>query len=259
MDNHTHKRKSPLMIAAFMSGTGTNLRRILELQHELGNELFEVAVIFTDTRDEKKCRAAEIAEEYSIPLVVNDMEEFYADRGQENTKDMTVREEYDLETAAELEKREVSVVALCGYMRLVTQAIYSNYVTLNVHPADLTKKDKDGRRIYAGLAGANCLKKAILNGEREVRSTVHIVNGELDGGPILAISPPLPVSAHLKGLGAEELNKAAEDMQAELKHKGDWIIYPEVIKMIAQGRMKIDDDEKVYVDGILMKEGFRFV
>ena len=244
--------KQPLKIAAFMSGEGTNLRRILELQKDLKNEIFTVVIILSDTYESK---AEEIGEEFEIPVLVNDIKEFYAERDQKDLKNMEVREEYDLFFATELEKRKIDLACLCGYMRLVTRAIYQNYNTINIHPADLTKKGPDGKPLYAG-AGAACIKKAIQNGEKEVRSSVHLVTGELDGGPVIAVSKPIAIEFQNQQLNDTEMNKKATDIQEDLKRIGDWQIYPYVVELIARGRIEIKEG-KIFVDGKFMPNGMR--
>ncbi len=254
----TASERKPLRIAAFMSGSGTNLRRIIELQKKLNDDLFQVVVIFTDTKDESKCNARTIAEEYGIPLIVNDIMDYYRARGHESKRDMQIREQYDTETAAAIAKHDVDLVALCGYMSIVTSPVYSRFLTLNVHPADLTKLDSGGRRAYAGCMGAGCIKQAIINGDSEVRSSVHVVNGELDGGPVVALSPPLKVEFGIDEHSGEELNEAAEAYQELLKEKGDWVVYPETIRMIAEGRIRINSGNvQVYVDGKEVENGYR--
>ncbi|MBI2142236.1 hypothetical protein HYU15_01950 [Candidatus Woesearchaeota archaeon] len=254
--NDTKGMSRPLRIAAFMSGSGTNLRRIIELQKRLNDALFQVVVIFTDTKDEEKCSAGKIAEEYNIPLIVNDIMDYYRAKGHATKKDMRIREEYDAETATAIAKHDVDLVALCGYMSIVTFPVYSRFLTLNVHPADLTKLDSSGRRVYAGCMGAGCIRQAIISGDSEVRSTVHVVNGELDGGPVVALSPPLKVEFGIDGHSSEELSEAAEAYQDLLKEKGDWVVYPETIRMIAEGRMRIEKGN-VYVDGKKVENGYR--
>lgn len=252
MEHEQHTRTGALRVAGFMSGSGTNLRRIIELQKNLGETTFKVAAIFTDTKDEKKCNARKIGEEYRIPVIIRDIKDYYLARGMASRRDMKIREEYDTETARELRQYEVGLVALCGYMSVVTAPIYENFITLNVHPADLTKTRR-GKRVYAGCAGAECVKKAVLNREREIRATVHIVNGELDGGPIISVSRPVDLSGFNRGRMEED----AEKYLNQLKENGDWMIYPDTIRLIAEGRLKIMGNSEVYLDGVLMKNGYR--
>ncbi|MBI2133132.1 hypothetical protein HYU11_00460 [Candidatus Woesearchaeota archaeon] len=220
-------RKDPLKVAAFVSGSGTNLRRIIELQESLGGQSpFVVALVFTDTKDIGRCNAKAIAAEYNIPFIEKDIKDYYGKRGYPDTKNMVIREDYDRETASVLRVHGIDLIAMCGYLSIVTSHIYSGFVTLNIHPGDLTRTDQNGKRIYAGCIGVNCIRKAIENGEREVRSTVHFVNGELDGGAVIALSDPVLVSG---GDSASLLE--------ELKRK-EWIIYPEVIRRLAGGVLR---------------------
>ena len=250
-------RNEAMKVAAFMSGSGSNLRRILERQQQLrqqGKEIFRVVMIFTDAADEKICNARKIAEEYKIAYYCNDIREYYRKRGLSDRKDMKVREDYDAETAKLLKMHKVDVVALCGYMSIVTRPVIGSFLTLNVHPADLRIKDESGRRKYAGCMGSDCVKKALMNREKEVRSTTHIVAEEVDQGQLLLISKPVKLDAS-SGSSGEELEKVAHEYQEKLKEGGDWKIYPETIQMLAEGRFVADEKEMIYVDGRPIPEG----
>lgn len=246
------RKDEPMRVAAFMSGTGSNLRKILESQG--ANTLFKVVMIFSDTADEKICNARKIAEEYKIAYYCNDIREYYAKRGQSSRRDLKIRQEYDGETAKLVRMHKADVVALCGYMSLLTKPVIGNFLTLNVHPADLRAKDGSGRRKYAGCMGADCVKMAILNGENSVRSTTHIVTDELDGGQLLLVSRPVKLDAD-SGSSNGELEKISHVYQEKLKEEGDWKIYPETIKMLAEGRFAIDERGTIYLDGKAIPEG----
>ncbi len=252
-------RNEPMRIAAFMSGTGSNLRKIIELQQQLqreGKSLFKVVMIFTDTANETTCNAKRIAEEYKIAYYCNDMKEYYRNRGHNDRKDMKIREEYDAETEKLLRMHKVDVVALCGYMSIVTRPVIGNFLTVNVHPADLRVKEGSGKRKYAG---AECVKRAILNGEKEIRATTHVVSEGVDEGQILLVSKPvkLEVSSSYgskpffeKGLSKnEELERISHVYQEKLKEEGDWKIYPETLKLLAKGRFAADSTGAIYLDG----------
>jgi len=143
-----------MKVAAFMSGTGSNLRKIIE-----NKEGYEVVMIFTDN---PKSNAEAIAKESGIPYYCSDIKQYYKDRGHEDRKDMGIRMEYDKETVKLLEKHEVDVVALCGYWSIVSEGICGRYLTINVHPADLRILDDEGKRLFAGCVGAGCVKRAVL-------------------------------------------------------------------------------------------------
>lgn len=246
-------KKEPMRVACFMSGSGTNVRKIIEKQLKLGkNTPFRVALIFTNN---KASNAEKIAAEYGIPFFGNDIREYYAKKGAE-LKDMKVRKEYDSETRKIMERERIDAVALCGYMSITTGEITDNYVTVNVHPADLRVKDKNGRRAYAGMLGVPSVIAAIKNGERSLRSTVHLVNSGLDEGPIMMVSGPVPVSIiEREKKDASLLKAAAERNMEELKEKGDWKILPETIEMLARGRFSADEKGNLYLDGKAILNG----
>ncbi len=250
-------RKDAMRVAALMSGRGSNVRKILEQQQKLaseGEDLFRVVMIFTDTADEEVCKARAIAEEHKLPYYYNDIGEYYRKQGHDDRKDMNVREKYDSETAKLLKLHRIDVVALCGYMSIITKPVIGEFLTLNVHPADLRIKDSDGGRKYAGCMGAGCVKKAIMNDESEVRSTTHIVTENVDAGQILLVSKPVKLdSPEIKGRLADE---AAHHYLEKLKQEGDRKIYPETLRMLAEGRFAADESGTIYLDGRAILNGW---
>ena len=244
---YTPKRE-PMRMAAFMSDMGSNLKKILELQENLereGKRLFKVVMIFTDTADETVCNARKIAEEYKVAYYYTDINEYYRKLGYTDKKDMKIRQQYDSETAKLLKMHKVDVVALCGYMSIITKPVIGNFLTLNVHPADLRIKDGSGRRKYAGCVGPDCVKKAIMNGDKEIRATTHIVSEEVDSGQLLLVSKPVKL----------DTNITAHEYQQKLKEEGDWKIYPETLRLLAEGRFSADEKGMVYLDEKYIPEG----
>lgn len=250
-----------MRVACFMSGSGTNVRRIIEhqldLKEEKGKSPYEVVVIFTDN---SKSNARVIGEEYEIPVELNDIENFYFGR---NIKDMSIREKYDKKTLELINLYDIDLIALSGYAWVVTKPLLSRYTIVNVHPADLSVKD-NGKRKYVGLHHKPAMK-AILAGEKSLHSTTHLVTEDLDMGPILIISKPLKVE-YPYGINLEDLRKpenksllirVAQDHQSKLKKVGDWEIFPLTIQWIAEGRFGIDENKNVYLDGKLVENGYR--
>jgi formyltetrahydrofolate-dependent phosphoribosylglycinamide formyltransferase len=95
------------------------------------------------------------------------------------------REAHEAAIQAELEQRGVEVVALAGYMRLLTPFLVGRWEgrMLNIHPSLLP--------LYPGL---DTHARAIAAGDAEAGCTVHLVTNGLDEGPILdqARVPVLP-------------------------------------------------------------------
>ncbi len=243
-------KKEPMKVACLMSGSGTNVRKIIEKQ--LGGAPFRVVAIFTDN---KESNAGKIASEYNIPLMCSDIRDYCRKKGVER-KDMNARRAYDSETRRFLEKHKADAAALCGYMSITTREIVDRFVTVNIHPADLRKKGKNGKRLYSGMLGLASVKAAIMNGDKELRSTAHLVTLQVDEGPILMVSEPVKVKiSNEERKNHELLNAAAERNMEELKEKGDWKVYPETIKLLAEGRFAADEKGAIYLDGKPIPEG----
>jgi folate-dependent phosphoribosylglycinamide formyltransferase PurN len=243
-----------------MSGSGTNVRKIIEHQKKLeseGKATYEVVAIFTDNPNWSNARV--IADEYDIPLKAIDIKEFY---GEKKLSDMKIRELYDCEILKVLQPFDIDAIALAGYAWIVTSIIHSKYLVVNVHPADLSKTE-NGKRKYSGLHWRPPAK-AILAGEKEMRGTTHIVTDKLDYGEILIISKPLKIELPA-GITVEELKRPenesklreiAEKHQNELKKVSDWEIFPLTLQWIAEGRFAMDENRVLYLDGKAIPNGF---
>jgi phosphoribosylglycinamide formyltransferase-1 len=236
-----------MRIAGLMSGSGTNLQKILEyeciLKRSAGGSPFHVAVIFTDTFD---CNAARIGMEYDRPVVIRDIGRYYSAREQPR-KNMQLRAEYDQETVRALAPFDVSVAAYAGYMSVATAPLINAFLGVNVHPADLTVM-ADGKRKYTG---DKAVRKAILAGEPTIRATTHIIREQVDYGEILMLSAPLPVDLppEFDAANPTLVQRVADAHQKRLKEIGDWAIFPKTLLAIAEGRYAKDESGALYFDG----------
>ena len=87
------------------------------------------------------------------------------------------REEHDREMIAELDRRGVSLVCLAGYMRLVSPLFIRHFENrvLNIHPS-----------LLPAFPGLDAQRQALEHGAKITGCTVHIVDEELDHGPIVS-------------------------------------------------------------------------
>jgi len=181
----------------------------------------------------KRARGIDRFRSLGIPVEVVDIHEFYAGRP---ITDMQVRREYENKLLSVMEERgwEPDVVACSGYMYILTPLFLSRfpYRVLNVHPADLSLEE-GGRRKYTGLGAVRAQLEA---GEKFTRSTVHLMTEEPDQGPILVISPPLPVD-----------DRTPEEQQELMKVKCDGPAYREALRLLSEGRFALDERGRVYV------------
>jgi phosphoribosylglycinamide formyltransferase 1 len=95
------------------------------------------------------------------------------------------RDAFDRAVAAELTGRDVRFVCLAGFMRLIGPPLLGAFpnAILNIHPS-----------LLPAFPGVEAQRQAIEHGVRISGATVHLVTGELDGGPIVlqAAVPVLP-------------------------------------------------------------------
>lgn len=251
------KDSGQMNVAGLMSGSGTNLVKIieheLELKKQRGESPFHVAVIFSDTH---KSKANDIGANFGIPVLTYSLEAYCDLRGK-NIRDMQARENYEEEVLKFLnEANECAVFAYAGYMRKATPVFVNSAIGVNIHPADLSILGTDGRRKYRG---DHAVKDAIKAGEREIRSTTHIVTDEVDEGPILMVSGPVEVHNYdLHDKSEDRWDQVAEVYQNRLKEIGDWVIFPKTLEYIADGKFARDSKTReLYFDGKKIPNGVR--
>ena len=142
------------MIGVLASGTGTNLQALLD------DGLPIVAVASNDTKAKALDRAAKAGiEAAAFPAVEFDS-----------------REHRDAEMAEWLAEREVELVVLAGYMRLLTQPFLQRFDgrILNVHPS-----------LLPSFPGTRAVEDALAHGVKVTGATVHFVDEGVDTGPIV--------------------------------------------------------------------------
>jgi folate-dependent phosphoribosylglycinamide formyltransferase PurN len=255
-----------MRVACFMSGSGTNARKIIDHSQQHDSS-YQVELIFTDVKDEaldkeggKACRALDIAREYGIAYECVDIMDFYRSRGHTSKKDLSLRPDFDAQVVDSVEKHSVNLIALAGYMSITTKPLLERYDgrIINVHPADLSIT-ANGERKYVGI---HTVRDAILEGEREIRATTHVVREKVDHGEILVVSKPVTVKLP-QGFTPEKLREdkellktVVEEHQDRLKREGDWVIYPLTVQMIGEGRFLLDNGA-VYLDGKPAPSGLR--
>ena len=197
-------------IVVLASGTGSNLQAILDRLH--GREGVEVVGAGSDKPD---ARALERAREARVETGVFPRDEF-ADR-----------EARDLAMGDWIEERGADLVVLAGYMQLLGAPFVARFRgrIVNVHPA-----------LLPDFPGLDAIGQALDAGVEVTGVTVHFVDEGVDTGPaILRREVAVPASGDRAAL--ERAIHAAE-------HE----LYPEAIRMIAAGRVRIDaDDPRVVV------------
>ena len=140
------------------------------------------------------------------------------------------RESFEHALSQALDAQHTDLVVLAGFMRILSPGFVAHYAgrMLNIHPSLLPK--------YTGL---HTHRRALEAMDKEHGASVHFVTAELDGGPLVLQSkvPILP--------GDTEAGLSARVQATE------HIIYPQVIGMMADGRLAWDDGH-VRLDGKIL-------
>lgn len=253
-------------VAVFLSGSGTNAEKLLEFRAACPACRFDIVLLVTDRPQES--RAAELAERFKLPLAALDIREFYRRHGLESTSLATergreVRERWTGELRRRIAGYAIDFAVLAGFVPLTN--LTGDFPCLNVHPGDLTVVGGDGRRLLVGLH-AIPVEKAILAGAASLRSSVILAlpyredghAADMDNGPLLGISAPVPVelggysldalramaasrpARRPKGGFRDGLSEVAARNLQHLKEAGDWTILPRVTADFAAGRFGTD-------------------
>jgi phosphoribosylglycinamide formyltransferase 1 len=129
------------------------------------------------------------------------------------------REKHDRDLAAELRRRKVDLVCLAGYMRLLSPWFIRefNERILNIHPS-----------LLPAFPGLNVQEQALLHGVKYSGCTVHLVDEELDHGPIV-LQAVVPV------LDDDTVETLSRRILAE-EHR----VYPEAVALMCSERYRID-------------------
>lgn len=136
----------------------------------------------------------------------------------------TDRRTYDALTVHVLRGMNVDTVLLLGYLYVLTDVMLNAFPQriFNIHDSDLTIRDGSGERRYTGL---HSTRDAIIAGEKETRSTLHVVTDKVDGGPILSLSRAYPVAPWIReavAAGQTDIVKAYAYAQREWMMRSAW-------------------------------------
>lgn len=173
-----------MKIAVFASGSGSNFENIV-------NSGIEIALLITN----KDCFAIERAKKLNIPYEIC-----------KTTEEILIT----------LEKANIELIVLAGYMRILKREIIEKYKNIfNIHPS-----------ILPSFKGKSAIEDAYNAGVKITGVTVHFIDENIDEGTILA---QIPVEI----LDTDTL----EDLETKI-HKAEHKIYPQVIKKYLKDNLK---------------------
>ena len=189
--------------AVLASGKGSNLQAILDAV-KAGKVRARLKVVFSDKAD---ALALARAVKAKVPTVAHIP-----------PKTFPTREAFDAAVVDFLRKEDVDFVVLAGYMRILSPVFVQAFRNkiLNIHPA-----------LLPSFKGGHAIQDALDHGVKVTGVTVHLVDEEVDHGPIIA---QVPVDIRPKDtLGSLE----------ERIHKAEHALYPKVIDQFSRGKVKV--------------------
>ena len=209
------KRTTPLRVAVLASGRGSNLQAVIDAI-EAGQVHATIVAVISNKKD---AAALERARKHGLPDLFVDPKPF---AGRPDS-----REAYDRALLEVLEKHNVELVLLAGYMKIVTAVLVNAYANrmMNIHPS-----------LLPSFPGLEVQKKAIEWGCKLAGCTVHFVTEGVDEGPII-LQAAVPI---LDGDPPDTL--AARILLQE--HR----IYPRAVQLFSEGRLQVDG-RRVRIDG----------
>lgn len=201
-----------LRLGVLVSGRGSNLQAIIDAS-EAGRIDAAVVIVISDVAD---AYALDRARAHGIEAAFIDPRQF------------ETRESFDAAAIDVLRKRDVELVCLAGFMRILSPHFVREFRNriMNIHPA-----------LLPAFPGLHVQRKALQHGAKYSGCTVHFVDEGTDTGPII-IQAVVPV-----------LDEDTEESLSARILRYEHQIYPRAIQLFAEGRLEIRG-RRVFCQGI---------
>jgi formyltetrahydrofolate-dependent phosphoribosylglycinamide formyltransferase len=187
----------PLKLAVFISGSGSGMDALVNHQ-KINNSIHQTALVVSNKPD---VSGIDKAEAHGITTITIELDS--------SINDLNIRRiEHENRILAELERYNIELVILSGYMRVLSPNFVNKWEgrLINIHPSLLPK-----------YPGAYAHRDALADNARITGCTVHLVDNGVDTGPILAQE-----SLHI--LDDDDVESLSERVK-KLEHK----LYPATI------------------------------
>ena len=194
-------------IAVLVSGGGTNLQAILDSQARGENPNGRVSLVVAS---KPGVYALERAAKAGVESVVV------------SRKDYADSQSFDAALLETLKSHDIQLVVLAGFLSVLGPAVVQAYPNriLNVHPALIPSF------CGPGMYGLRPHQAALARGCKVTGATVHFVNEECDGGPII-----------LQKAVEIQPGDTAEVLQKRVMEQAEWKILPAAIRMVCDGEI----------------------
>jgi len=199
-----------LKIGVMVSGGGTNLQAIMD---KIASGELPGCEIVTVVSSKADAYALERAKRNNIPTAVI------------SKKDFETIDQYDEALLRHMKSYEVELVVLAGFLSLLGEKFVSAYknAIINVHPSLIPAFC--GKGFYGLIPHI----KALEYGVKVTGATVHFVEPEYDSGPII----------FQKAVEVKD-DDTPESLQKRVMEQAEWVLLPEAIRLISQGKIKVE-------------------
>ncbi len=197
-------------IAVLVSGGGTNLQSLIDAQKAGHIQNGALAAVLSSS---PTAYALERAREAGIPGYVVARKDFPGNR------------EMTQAIVSQLRALDIDLVVLAGFLHILTDemvAAYPNRI-LNVHPALIPSF------CGAGYYGLHVHEAALAYGVKLTGATVHFVNEEPDGGPIILQKEVAILPGDTPQL-----------LQRRVMEQAEWVILPRAVSLFCQDRLRVE-------------------
>lgn len=197
-------------IAVLVSGGGTNLQALIDAQARGEIVNGRIAAVLSSRSD---AYALERAKQAGIPGYV------VARKDYSDSRSMTAA------LVEKLRALSIDLVILAGYMHILTEEMVCAYpnAILNVHPALIPSF------CGQGAYGLHVHEMALAYGVKVTGATVHFVNEEADGGPII-------LQKAVEVLPGD----TPEQLQRRVMEEAEWKLLPRAASLFCQDRLKVE-------------------
>lgn len=202
-----------LRVLVLVSGGGTNLQAIIDSVAEGKITGVELAGVISNNKTVKSLERAKNAGIEAVSV---------------SPKDYENRDLFNEAFLAEVDRFSPDLIVLAGFLVAIPAKMvekYSNRI-INIHPSLIPSF------CGVGYYGLKVHEKVLERGAKVTGATVHFVNEGMDEGPIIA----------QKAVYVEE-DDTPEVLQRRVMEQAEWIILPQAIDDIANGRICVIDNK----------------
>ena len=204
-----------LRVGVCVSGGGTNLQAIIDRVQDGTIQNASIEVVISNN---KNAYALERAKQNGIHAEVL------------SPRDFENREAFHEAFMNLLDSYELDLVVLAGFLVILPPQLFEKYENrvINIHPSLIPSFCGTG---YYGL---KVHEGALARGVKLTGATVHFVNAETDGGPIL-----------LQKAVEVRHDDTPEILQRRVMEEAEWVLLPQAINLIAAGKVSVVDGKAI--------------